>query len=199
MSNDVILEQLSALADGELPAAEAELLLVRLAREPELMRSWERYHTVSAALRGVLPAHYPRGLAAGINSALRDDAPHATPAIVRWRRPLLGAAIAASVALLGVLVMRSERAPDQGQVVPMVAATEAPFAGEARQVDYDPAMQARLKSYVVRYGEVGGQRLSSVAPHLRVAAQDVEPVEPEKAAAKPKSQAKPKPKAARAP
>ena len=44
-------EQLSALLDGELPAGEAELLLVRLQRDPALRATLARYTVAGDAIR----------------------------------------------------------------------------------------------------------------------------------------------------
>src|SRR3954467_8570515 len=43
--------QLSAMFDGELPAAECELLARRLVRDDALRSQWSRYALIGAALR----------------------------------------------------------------------------------------------------------------------------------------------------
>src|SRR4029079_12384862 len=43
--------QLSAMFDGELPAAECELLARRLVRDDALRAQWSRYAVIGAALR----------------------------------------------------------------------------------------------------------------------------------------------------
>lgn len=172
-------EQLSAFADGELPRAEAELLLARLAREPELRARWERFHAIGEAMRGGLPARYPRGLAAGVAGALgAEPALVASPRALagRWSRPLVGAAIAASVAVLGVLVARMQVATPASPVAPLSASAERAVTGGGVVVDYSPRMQARLGAYVVRHGELAGRTLPAVAPHARVAAKEAEEV-----------------------
>lgn len=47
-------ENLSALLDGELDAAEAQRLLERIRRDPVLRAAWTRQHLLRAALRGGL-------------------------------------------------------------------------------------------------------------------------------------------------
>jgi len=175
MSDDPIREQLSALADGELPRAESELLLARLARDPALRATWARYHTMGEALRGALPARYPQALLEGVRAGLAAEPDHQRAR--GWRAPLLGAAVAAGVAMLAVLAMRIQLAAPPGEIVPTNAGSGGSAAGEARLVDYDPALQARLNGYVARHGGVGGARLPSVAPHVQIAAQDPEAVE----------------------
>ena len=68
-------EQLSALVDGELPEAEKEMLLTRLARDPDLKRTWQTYHTISASLRNQLPEQSDRHLVERVNAALAEDPP----------------------------------------------------------------------------------------------------------------------------
>ena len=172
-------EQLSAFADGELPQAEAELLLARLARDPALRARWERYHAIGESLRGGLPARYPRGLAAGVGAALEREPAHAggrRRALGRFAMPLIGAAIAASVAVVGVMVVRTQSEVPASPVAPLTASAERDTKGGGMVVDYSPQMQAKLGAYVVRHGELAGRALPSVAPHVRVAAKDAEEV-----------------------
>jgi negative regulator of sigma E activity len=44
--------QLSAMYDGELPAAECELLARRLSRDEALRREWGHYALIGAVIRG---------------------------------------------------------------------------------------------------------------------------------------------------
>lgn len=172
-------EQLSAFADGELPRAEAELLLARLQREPALRARWERYHAIGEALRGGLPAQYPRSLAARVAAALEPEPAHARArrsGLGRYAMPLVGAAVAASVAVMGVLVVRSQSESPASPVAPLSASAERDTKGGGMVVDYSPQMQAKLGAYVVRHGELAGRALPAVAPHVRVAAKDAEEV-----------------------
>lgn len=172
-------EQLSAFADGELTPAEAELLLARLAREPKLRDRWERYHAIGESLRGGLPVHYPRELAARVAAAIEPEAVHrgnGASRAGRFTMPLLGAAIAASVAVMGVLVVRMQVADPAAPVAPLSASAERTVTGGGVLVDYTPQMQAKLGAYVVRHGELAGRSLPTVAPHVRVAAKDAEEV-----------------------
>jgi negative regulator of sigma E activity len=106
--------QLSAMFDGELPAAECELLARRLSKDEPLRASWARYALIGAALRGE-----PGGVAvaAKVSAALAADAGQSpgamskgngTPKLRRgaawqkWLQPIAGAGIAASVAALSI-------------------------------------------------------------------------------------------------
>src|SRR5262245_60881979 len=114
--------QLSAMFDGELSAAECELLARRLARDEALRGQWTRYALIGAALRaerGVAlhdrvawrvqsavaqEASYGDAAADAANSAIRPAvvAPAASAATpgrwMRFMRPVAGAGIAAGVA-----------------------------------------------------------------------------------------------------
>lgn len=171
-----ILEQLSAFADGELSKAESELLVARLCKEPALAAVWARWHAASEVLRGGLPPRYPRELATRVQAALAAEGDHR--AAFDWRKPLLGAALAAGVATLAILAVRNQLEPAPGVVVPMTAGSGGAAAGQAQLVGYDPALAVKLNSYVARHAGVSGNRLPAVAPHVQVAAQDAQAVEP---------------------
>ena len=172
MSDPKILEQLSAFADGELPSAEAELLVARLCRDPELAQVWARWHAASEALRGGLAPRYPRELSARVHTALAADSGHRVA--FGWRKAALGTALAAGVAALAILGVRIQLAPQPGEIVPMTASSGGAATGEAQRVGYDPALAVKLNSYVARHSQVTGRRLPAVAPHVQVAAQDAQ-------------------------
>lgn len=110
--SEQIREQISAFLDGELPSAESELLLKRMLRDAALRESFGRYALIGEAMRGM--KHMPlRGNFTGaINGAI--DGEPAGPASVdvsasaprRWWRPLAGASLAASVALIAIVALQ---------------------------------------------------------------------------------------------
>jgi len=170
--------QLSAMFDGELSAAECELLARRLTRDDALRGQWSRYALIGAAVRAergvklddrvarrvqtavTLEISYGDGGAADVPAVARAGAVHDKRARVsayeRWlrvSRPVLGAGIAAGVAVMSILWMRGPgmdggsvdnsaivadvTAPESTQVtlVPettTVAANLAPAASAAR-------------------------------------------------------------------
>jgi negative regulator of sigma E activity len=130
--------QVSALFDGELDAAQADLVARRLLKDPGLRASWDRYALIGAGLRGdplalgragrgdvasrvrlALEREAPLSVAAG--AGVPDPAQGTDPA---WRRVALGSALAAGVALMAILVMRGQ-APSQSGLV--AAVTQAPL------------------------------------------------------------------------
>jgi sigma-E factor negative regulatory protein RseA len=124
--------QLSAMFDGELSAAECELLARRLTRDDALRAQWSRYSMIGAALRaerGVkLHDRVAVRVQAQINqeisygeSAAGDSALVARPAVaasaprgaltdgwMRFARPVFGAGIAAGVAATSILWLRNQ-------------------------------------------------------------------------------------------
>ncbi len=109
--SEQIREQVSAFLDGELPGSETELLLKRLARDPELRESFGRYALIGESLRGATRVPLTRGFAGRVNCAI-DGEPAAVsaPALrarpAAWWRPLAGAAVAAGVAAVAVVALQ---------------------------------------------------------------------------------------------
>ncbi|KRG70865.1 sigma-E factor negative regulatory protein [Pseudoxanthomonas dokdonensis] len=123
-------QQLSALMDGDLVIDQARFLLRRLQHDGELLASWERWHLCGDALRGQAQAPAPAGFAERVAQAIadesadrRDSAPPAAVArhsrLSRWG----GGALAASVALVALLMVRQSNPPQEiAPAGPVVAA-----------------------------------------------------------------------------
>jgi hypothetical protein len=104
--------QLSAMFDGELSAAECELLSRRLARDEVLRARWARYAMIGAAMRAEPIATVSGGFARRVGAAIdRNESGQAAPAPQGFRRlrtVALGGSLAAGVAAIAVFVLRSE-------------------------------------------------------------------------------------------
>ena len=70
MNEDERASQLSAMFDGELPAAECELLSRRLARDEQLRATWSRYAVIGAVLRAEPLAQVRPDFARRVSAAL---------------------------------------------------------------------------------------------------------------------------------
>jgi sigma-E factor negative regulatory protein RseA len=165
-------EQLSACLDGELPAAELDLLLKRLGRNPELREALGRYTVIGEALRHSKPAVASRSFADKVMAAVDQEpavagrAARMSPAVLRRLRPVAGIGVAATVAAIAIFsVQRAGVAPGQ------LANTErsaAPAATVAANSDEAPtnivptsptSLQSafvpatRLTNYVVAHSE----------------------------------------------
>lgn len=128
-------EQISALADHELPEGEHELLLRRFAVEKSLRLHWERYHLIGCALRKELPAVDTRGFADRVMAVLSDEPlPAAPPARLmdKLLRGAAGFAIAASVAVVAIVGLKhgGHTGAAPSEIVPTSAAS-----GESSPVD----------------------------------------------------------------
>ena len=166
--NEELDSQMSAMFDGELPQAECELLARRLSRDEQLKARWGRYAVIGASIRtehGVrLNADLARRVNAVIsnepNIAVRHVERKATRSTARWVRPVTGVGVAAGVAALSILWMRSQALNDE--VVAAAVATPAVENTSAEPDSYVvprpsprssrvPATQ--LANYVVAHSE----------------------------------------------
>jgi len=170
-----IQDQISAFADDELSPDECEFLVRRFSRDPESRDTVFRYAVIGAALRGDLLGPDPDLLRTRLRQSLDGvslvpkstyEPPSRAPAFLR---PALGAGIAASVAVAGLLALNyltpsgsidggsaliaqqvavdSEAAPAVSYVVPQDT--------EATRGVIEPMIQQpiRLTNYLVRHGE----------------------------------------------
>ena len=105
---DAVNEQLSACLDGELPAAELDLLLKRVERNPELRDALGRYTVIGEALRHARPVVASRSFADKVMAAVDHEPAVARrrlrvpPVLVRSLRPVAGIGVAAAVAALAI-------------------------------------------------------------------------------------------------
>lgn len=194
--SDRILEQVSALADDELQEAEAQLLLARMARDTELREAAARYALIGEALRGSLPAQR-RDFSAGVMAAIADDgaaegypveSPRSAGSIAARladvARPFAGAAVAASVAMLAIVMLQNPGSfPGSGtdlaeaptEVVPAASGSTSNPVVSGRQVEFSnvrsPELQNQLRSYLMNHNEhAGNARLRGVMPYVQIAA-----------------------------
>jgi len=124
--------QLSAMFDGELPAAECELLARRLVRDEALRAQWSRFSIMGAALRaerGVAlhdrvawrvqsviaqETTYGEGVPVDGNPRTESAATAGARGSSRWTRfawPTAGASIAAGVAAVSIFWLRGIQEP----------------------------------------------------------------------------------------
>jgi sigma-E factor negative regulatory protein RseA len=157
--NDALRMQVSAFIDGELPENETELLLRRLSQDPALRQLVAEYLSIGRAIRrereipglGELRGRIARSL--GEEPPI-DIQPASGPRRLNWMKPVAGLAIAASVAALAVVGLRSMEAPPGAARETLQAGAPAaytqprPEAAASRQEPSDMLMQ-----YYLRHGE----------------------------------------------
>jgi sigma-E factor negative regulatory protein RseA len=176
---DSVKEQLSACLDGELPEGELDLLLKRLARDPQLRQAMGSYALVGEVLRAERPVTASAGFAARISAALaaepqtatpvatpidRDrSTPRFSPAVMQWLKPAAGLAIAAGVAAIAVFSVQPDAPqPEQVAANPSSVVTSSGLTTQADQSSYTVPTNTtstafipatRLTNYVVAHSE----------------------------------------------
>ena len=110
MNQDERASQLSAMFDGELPAAECELLSRRLARDEQLRATWSRYAVIGAALRAEPMARVRPDFSRRVSAALVGGSAVSlgTRRVRMWRGAALGTAVAAGVAGAAIMLLRND-------------------------------------------------------------------------------------------
>ena len=172
MNRDEQESQLSAMFDGELPAAECELLSRRLTREENLRATWSRYAVIGAALRAEPVArvnpNFARRVSAGLQAAPAAAAAGTSARLSRpWRSAALGAGLAAGVAGAAIMLLRSGLPVAQDSLVaysPTVTRASLPAASiQAVIVPARPSL-ASVSSSNEPASYVVPPRSSSAAP-----------------------------------
>ncbi|MBS0213231.1 MAG: hypothetical protein JSR26_08660 [Proteobacteria bacterium] len=108
--SDDLLEDLSAFMDGELDADRSRFLLQRLAHDEALRARWERWQLLSGAMRKTAQP-LPTGFPARVMGAIEAAPAVATGFGRRHLRWAGGLAMAASLAVAGLFVFNTARAP----------------------------------------------------------------------------------------
>ncbi len=148
--------QISAFVDGELPDAEADLLLRRMSQDAELRKKVAEYLEIGRAMRGEASVRgierLQERIAADINDTpLVDEEAPAEVAPGRSLRPLVGIAVAASVALIAIFGLQVTPGVDTTNGVASDAAvaevTEDPGYTVPQQID------EQLKQFYLSHGE----------------------------------------------
>lgn len=192
--------QLSAMFDGELPGAECELLARRLTRDEALRAQWSRFSMIGAALRSERGVALHDRVAWRVQSMVAQEVTYGdgtvdvattattrtsiaassgsvkTSSAARWARfarPVVGASIAAGVAAMSIMFLRTE-----GGAEPMLASNPVPetivLAPEAAGTvvalnDAEPAARAPSNGEPDRYVTPAPNSSASIAPPARLA------------------------------
>lgn len=169
---DELESQLSAMFDGELPAAECELLARRIDRDEKLRARWARYVLIGASMRREPVATASAGFAARVGSALaaQDQAAQDQPAarVSSWVwQSALAAGLVVAVAGLSIALLQTTalNGVGVGAGVNLVVERDraaSPVSPASNRVPAVLAGSTAPWSYVT---PVGGDRLPS--PPLR--------------------------------
>jgi negative regulator of sigma E activity len=156
--NEAIKTQISAFVDGELPDSEADLLLRRMTQDAELRRVAADYLEFGRIMRSESSVRNIERLRERIAAALDDkvvEQDEVGPDLESGKalRPLVGVAMAASVALIAIFGL---------QMTPGVD-TQAPatdtVAGTAEDSSYSTPkpLDQQILQYVERHGAVSSE------------------------------------------
>jgi sigma-E factor negative regulatory protein RseA len=169
--NKESLEHLSCLMDGEISRDTSRFLVRRLGSDSELRATWARYHVVRDCLR-----HHEGNLAGDefcnrVQNALAEDIPAvaARSSVGRWLKPVAGAAIAASVALMAIVTVGPGQSPGgdpagelagspqlESFVSPNNGLSSSPVSQQASLAGSRGMTSQRMNSYFLRHHQVAG-------------------------------------------
>ena len=183
-------EHISALVDGELESGSDPVLNI-LRDDHEFRQTWLHYHLIGETLRGNLPEYVDMELAERISRAVMSE-----PAIISRRKdlqtlfkPVIGFAIAASVATIAILGVRqigTGPATTQNEIVasnppesvtfPVATVSTSPEpANEVHEFKASNGAESRLNRYLVNYNEYRTNAgVQGMLPYVRIVAHEVE-------------------------
>ena len=170
--NDTIRMQISAFVDGELPDSEADLLLRRLGQDAELRQAAAEFLELGRVMRG--EANVPgierlrERIAAELDNRKADGGEVVADTAQRLPlKPLVGVAVAASVALVALFAL---------QVTPGVDTTpavETTTAGAVEDTSYtvpepdDEQLRQYLRNHGALSSELGANGMNTRRVTLR--------------------------------
>ena len=176
-------EKLSALMDGELYGPEAAHAIDELKCDATLKTCWGRYHLISDVLRNHAPHHLRHGVAESVMGLMQSEPPLRARG---WRvirspqmlKPLVGFALAASVAVLAILnvpnSLLTPRSTDNSLLVAAASSTPSSVASTNPHWDQaQPAIESRLNHYLTSHNEYSTSvGIQGVLPYARIVAYD---------------------------
>lgn len=170
-------EKLSAFIDNELGELEERRMLAELDRNEELRATWGRFHLIRAAMRNELEGSERTDVAAAVAGVLAREAPQ-TPSRSLTRtfgKAIGGLAIAASVATVAVIGMRSPVTPQNEAAsiatAPVVAAPVIPASsGMLSKSTNGPVAADALNAYLLEHNEFAG--MGNMLPYVRTVNRD---------------------------
>lgn len=157
-------EEISALLDDNLESAAIDPLLKGLATDDSLRDLVNRYRLIGDAMRGEPVRPNTLDIAARVREQLREEptilAPKPRSARpTTWTRPLIGTALAASIALVAVLVAPRYVGMGSHETAPL-AASEVPDRNQVTNVASNtkwkklaPQVESKLNGYLVDHNE----------------------------------------------
>ena len=168
--SEEIRERLSALVDGELEEAQAGELIDHVLSDTELRLAWERYYFVTDAVRNKVSDVAPGNLAQRVRRDVESE-PVALTQRRQYRvalKPVVGLAVAASIATLAVIgvytLNREEESPSSPPLAQMTTGDRVGMRWNVSQ----PTIESRLNGYLVNHSEYMGNGMHGMHPYARI-------------------------------
>jgi len=161
-------EHISSLMDGEISREASRFLVRRLGSDEELSSTWARYHVVRDCLRNPEGGLAREDLCERVNRALEEEQDLAPGrSRLAWLRPVAGAAIAASVALVAVLAVNPGATPTVSPATSVAgsAALESfssPQGLPGSTVATQAVSSQKMNSYLLRHYQAAGNGRGAV-------------------------------------
>ncbi|MGB5291748.1 MAG: sigma-E factor negative regulatory protein [Lysobacterales bacterium] len=162
------LEHLSSLMDGELSRDAGSFLTRRLFSDDETCEKWERYHLIRDCIRQPGSKQVVTGLSIRMSPSLdAEEVPTvSTWRNNRWLKPVSGLAIAASVAMMAIVVTAPQPGQTPGEVdaTALVPASQpfvspntlagSPVSQAASFAPSETGSSNRLNAYLLRHNQM---------------------------------------------
>lgn len=178
---DKLRESVSALVDGEHPHEDVAGVIGELTSDEQLRAQWASHHLIGDAIRAALPRQVTTGLARQVRQ-LVDAEPVQLPTRQRRNRvlrPVVGFALAASVATLAIIGVRSIERPITPEL-PLVGEVQQPrsrlpvtILASGNRWNVEPrSVETRLNTYLVNHSEYAGYGVQGMLPYARIVGYD---------------------------
>ena len=161
-------EHISSLMDGEISREASRFLVRRLGDDEELCATWARYHVVRDCLRNPDGVLAREDLCTRVNRALEEEqVPAPRRSGLGWLRPVAGAAIAASVALVAVLAVNPGETPGVTPAAAVAGDTSvesfsSPQGLSRPTVASQAVSTQKMNSYLLRHYQAAGNGRGAV-------------------------------------
>ena len=167
--NKESLEHISSLMDGEISREAGLFLTRRLGSDQALSGHWDRYHLISDCIRQPGSKVVVTGMCEKLNESLHSES---RPRVTAWQshgwlKPVSGLAIAASVALMAIVVTApqygvlpgssSDTAVSTSSAQPFVSPNTVSITPGSQAASYtaDQKVNAeRLNAYLLRHNQM---------------------------------------------
>ncbi|VAW81127.1 hypothetical protein MNBD_GAMMA12-3445 [hydrothermal vent metagenome] len=182
---DKVKEQISAMLDGELSVQEQGLLLRQIARDKSLQQTFKRYQLIHDSMSNQLPSQLDLGFADRMHHLIENEET-SQPVVAetqslshRFFKPLIGIAVAATVAIVVLFSSNIQLQPDNdndGDLIAGVSDADKDFrVNPMRWNTSVAAVRVNLNSLLVNHSEyTSSTNIQGMMQYVRIAGYDVE-------------------------